>query len=60
MSLRERGPYKVECLGHTLRIIDKDGGDVCLVGDAQDGYNQELADFIIQQLNSDNYNKEAT
>jgi hypothetical protein len=53
VSLRDRGPFKVETLGHALRVVDKNGGDVCLVGDARKDEHRAIAEFIATVMNCD-------
>jgi hypothetical protein len=49
MAKTKRSPYRVELLGHTLRVVDTEGNDVELVGPVNHA-NREKAEALASAL----------
>jgi len=47
-TLYTPGPWSTEVLGNTLRVIDRAGNDIALVGDCRQGTNRANARLIVQ------------
>lgn len=53
------GPFEVELIGKTLRIIGADGGDVLLIGNVKLPGARNLADTLKNILNAARENMDA-
>ena len=50
-KILSRGPYSIEVLGHSIRVVDKDGADVAVIGSVRDEFNRIVAEMMVESLN---------
>lgn len=50
--ITDRGPFTIELIGHTIRVVGSNGGDVLVIGNASRSGVRQLAESVKNLLNA--------